>query len=88
MDQIICKLREPKILGMAIFDWIMTFIGIYLITIIVKYYYKNMNFYKLYLHLGIVTIIIGIILHKILGIDTMLGYYLGLNIKPKRIKCI
>jgi hypothetical protein len=27
----------------------------------------------------------GIVVHKILGVDTMLGYYLGINGVPRRV---
>jgi len=31
----------------------------------------------------IVWILIGIVIHLLVGVDTMLGYYLGLNKKPR-----
>ena len=82
-------LREPKIFNMAIFDWILTLLGSYAITwLLYKFNDIDISFTQMYVIITIGLVIIGIILHKILNVPTMLGYYLGLNKKPKRIKCI
>ncbi len=81
-------IREPKIFGMAIFDWTATLIAVYIITWFVNKRYPGYGFIKMFIVLAIITTIVAIIVHKIFGINTMLNYYLGLNPKPKRIKCI
>ncbi len=71
----ISDLRKPKILDMAIFDWVGTFAGAYIVSKIFDF-----NLMLTFLTL----IIIGILIHYILGVNTMFGYYLGLNEKPIR----
>jgi hypothetical protein len=72
------KLRQYKIFNMAIFDILVTYLSSYFIKKVFKLKYS-------YLNIFIFLIIIGIIVHKVLNIDTMLGYYLGLNGKPERL---
>ena len=76
MDQ----LRKPKILDMSIFDWVTTLIGGYLLA----HYLFKLNDTQSIVVFEIGFIIFGIIVHKLFGINTMLGYYLGINDKPKR----
>lgn len=73
-------LRKPKILDMSIFDWMTTLLGGYLISV----YLLNLHKVESIILFEILFIIFGIIVHKIFGINTMLGYYLGLNPKPLR----
>jgi len=73
-------LRKPKILDMSIFDWITALLGGYLLSI---YFFKFLDTLSIVLF-EIIFIIFGIIVHKLFGIDTMLGYYLGINDKPIR----
>ena len=77
-------LRKPKILDMSIFDLGSTLLAGYLIAI---YIFKLTDVYKIILF-ELIVILIGIITHKIFGINTMLGYYIGLNPKPIRKECI
>lgn len=76
MDQ----LRKPKLLDMSIFDWVTALLGGYIIAYYV-FDFKDTNLIILF-EFGF--IIFGIIVHKIFGINTMLGYYIGLNEKPIR----
>jgi hypothetical protein len=76
MDQ----LRKPKILDMSIFDWVTALLGGYIIA----YYFLELKDTNLIILFEIGFIIFGIIVHKIFGINTMLGYYIGLNEKPVR----
>jgi hypothetical protein len=76
MDQI----RKPKILDMSIFDWVTALLGGFLIA----YYLFDITDPLFIVLFEIGFIIFGIIVHKLFGINTMLGYYLGLNDKPKR----
>ena len=73
-------LRKPKIFDMSIFDWVTALLGGYLIC----KYLLNINETKYIILFEICFIIFGIIVHKIFGINTMLGYYLGINEKPLR----
>lgn len=81
---LIQTLRKPKIFGMAIFDWVMTFLGSYLLTYLIYTYYHKYDFTTLYTIVTIKLVILGIFMHWILGVKTMLGYYLGINSKPLR----
>lgn len=65
---------------MSIFDWVTALLGGFLIA----YYLLDITnpLYIVLFEIGF--IIFGIIVHKLFGINTMLGYYLGLNDKPKR----
>jgi hypothetical protein len=73
-------LRLPKILDMSIFDWVTALLGGYLLSI----YLFKIRDTKSIIIFEIMFIIFGIIVHKLFGIDTMLGYYLGINKKPIR----
>jgi len=77
------KLRGPKIFNMSVFDWITSLLGAWLIG---HYVLKIKSIFN-YVVWFIIWIILGIIVHKIFKIDTMLGYYLGINPKPKRKIC-
>jgi hypothetical protein len=73
-------LRKPKILDMSIFDWITALLFGYLLA---KYLFKLSDTSSIVLF-EISFIVFGIIVHKLFGINTMLGYYLGINDKPIR----
>ena len=81
---LIDTLRKPKIIDMSIFDWVMTLLVGYLLAI----YIFNLTDIYLILYFEMLVILLGIITHKIFGINTMLGYYIGLNPKPIRKECI
>jgi hypothetical protein len=76
MDQ----LRKPKILDMSIFDWVTALLGGYIFA----YYVLDLKDTNLIILFELGFIIFGIIVHKLFGINTMLGYYIGLNEKPIR----
>jgi hypothetical protein len=69
-------LRGPKILDMSIFDWLISLLGAYLLGRWLK-----VKMWPLFL---LCWILFGIAVHWIMGVPTMLGYYLGLNEKPVR----
>ena len=76
------RLRGPKILGMSIFDWVASLLG----GLLLGYYALG---FKTVLSMAVwivVWIALGVIAHIIAGVDTMFGYYLGLNAKPDRSK--
>lgn len=72
MSDLIGKLRGPKLMDMAIFDFVMTYVAAYFIQ---KKFMKKWSVNKLF----ILFILIGIFIHYKFEIPTMLGYYLGLN---------
>ena len=77
------KLRQPKIFDMAIFDWVATFVG----SIIIQKYIIYKQIKKSILQVFIYLIIMGIIIHKTMKVDTMFGYYIGINKKQIPTKC-
>lgn len=84
---IIQILRSYRIYGMAIFDWIITLLGAYILAKLLAPYFRSENFYRVFFNITFGLIIIAIFLHKMLNINTMLGYYLGLNEMPTIIRC-
>lgn len=84
---LIQQLREPRLFGMVVFDWSLTLLGAYLLTNIVYSYYKEIKFPKLYFGITIILLVLAVFLHWLFGINTMMGYYMGLNQMPKIIRC-
>ena len=73
------ELRRPKVLGMAVFDWVASI----LVAVLIGYFILHVR--GIWWIVWIVFwIAFGVIVHKVLGVDTMLGYYLGMNPMPKR----
>lgn len=64
------RLRRPKFLKMAIFDWALTIIGMLIIVAL-----TNMPFSVA----AVGTTILGVLVHLAMGVNTQFGYYLGLN---------
>lgn len=75
-------LRKPKIADMSIFDWLTSLLAAFFIGKL--YGIKGMAW--IFFIIG--WIIFGILMHWYFGIDTMLGYYLGINVKPVRKECL
>lgn len=71
------ELRRYRIAEIALFDVIGTFIGAYITK---QYFEIDISLTILF----ILFIILGIIVHKVIGTDTQLNYYLGISDKPKR----
>ena len=82
---IIDKLRGPKVLNMSIFDWVATFLVAVILSLVLHSFTK-INYLILLIVLFTLIIIIGILIHKALGIPTMFNYYLGLNNKESVLK--
>lgn len=76
----IASLREHRILGMAIFDWTTSLIG----GIIIGYFILDKSTLLMWIMWLTIWILFGVAVHLFFGIDTMLGYYLGLNKAPLR----
>lgn len=71
------KLREPRIVGLSIFDWTLSFTLAYIVGR--WFHFKTRQQWISWL---VLWVILGVVIHKIFGVNTMLGYYLGLNPKP------
>lgn len=66
-------LRKPRILGITLFDLILT-------IVITEYIFRYMGYKK---YIGVLfSIPIGIVTHWTLGINTTLNYYIGISQKP------
>lgn len=79
----ICTLRRPKILGMAVFDWVASL----LFAIIIGYFVLRLPNLASWMIWILWWILFGVIVHYMFGIHTMLGYYLGLNPPLRRTDC-
>ena len=76
---IIQTLREPRIFGMAIFDWVMSLLGAF----IIGHFLLKLRKWNYWVAWIIFWIGLGIFTHAVFRVNTMQGYYLGLNPKPK-----
>jgi hypothetical protein len=71
MTSLIKTLRTPRLFGMAIFDLVGSIVGTEFVT------YKLLGFKK---YTGaILAVPLGIVVHKVLNIDTELNRKLGIN---------
>ena len=73
-------LRGPKILGMAIFDWVFSLLAAYLIGS----HLLTLQTPQQWVTWTVLWILFGVMAHSIFGINTQFGYYLGLNPPPLR----
>ena len=90
---IIDQLRKPKIFNMALFDLTATFIGAFIIHILLWTYPLDMKHkekrtslqYILSLSLIFIMFLgLGVIFHRIFNIKSALSAYLGFNEMPIR----
>lgn len=73
-------LRSFRLYDMAVFDWAASLFGAYLIgKYILRIYLPSV-----WLLWFVVWTLLGVAVHAALGINTMFGYYIGLNPKPER----
>jgi hypothetical protein len=77
-------LRGPKIFDMSTFDWV-TSLGAAAIVGHFAMHLKKPIHWVVFLVAWTLT---GVLIHLAVGVDTMLGYYLGLNPKPVRKPCV
>jgi hypothetical protein len=75
-------LRKPKILNMSIFDWVTSLLGAGLFG-----WWLGLKGIQ-WLWFLLAWVVFGVVTHLAFGVDTMLGYYLGLNPKPERKECL
>jgi len=76
------QLRKPQVYGMSIFDWTLSLLGAF----ILGYYYSFRGIIAWILFI-LVWVLFGVVVHYSVGVNTMFGYYLGLNPKPERSSC-
>lgn len=77
------RLRSPKILDMSIFDWVTSLFGAWLIG----YFIIGIRSLGAWVLFFVLWVALGVLIHWMLGVPTMLGYYLGISGKPKRKQC-
>lgn len=74
------KLRSPKILDMSVFDWTTSIMG----AVIIGKWVLKLKHARDWLAFILAWITFGVVAHLVFGVDTMFGYYIGLNKKPVR----
>ena len=88
----ITELRKAKIyiplpsgwVGLAIFDIVVSILGLVLIFIICwKIHFPKLNIINFIIAGILLAIPLGIIAHILFGVNTSLNYALGLSYKPK-----
>lgn len=80
MTEIVTTLRRPRIFGIAIFD----LVGSYATALAIGYWLLRMRTCIEWIAWLLAWTAFGVIVHAMLGVPTMLGYYLGINHKPIR----
>ena len=83
MSSLISTLRKPKILDMAIFDWVATIIAAYLIWVWMKKRYSHTRSKRFLGIIFVTLVLLGIILHVVTRTPTKFNYYLGLGEDPR-----
>jgi hypothetical protein len=71
------KVRQPKFLNMAIFDWSATLLVVFLVSLLTC----TDNCGTTFLLYTLAAIVIFVSVHKATNTPTMFNYYLGLNDK-------
>jgi hypothetical protein len=74
-------LRKPKILNMSIFDWVTSLLGAGLVG-----WWLGLKGLQ-WVWFLVFWVVLGVVSHLAFGVNTMFGYYLGLNPKPERKEC-
>jgi hypothetical protein len=76
-------LRKPKLFNMSIFDWVTSLLGAVLLGLFFRI--KKSVDWALFI---VAWTLFGILTHLVFGVNTQLGYYLGLNPAPVRKECL
>lgn len=75
--------RKYKLFGLAIFDIVMSMIGLVLIFLIAKYkHFPNLKTRPFVIAGIMLAIPVGIVFHILFGTNTRLNYVLGLSNPP------
>ena len=64
---------------MSIFDWVTSIAGAILLG-----KWLGIKGFEQWIGFILAWIVFGIVVHYVVGVKTMLGYYIGLNEKPER----
>lgn len=83
MSNVVCVLRKPKVLNMSIFDWV----GSIAVAALIGYFILRLRTLPMWTMWLVFWVFLGVAVHWALGINTMLGYYLGINPSPIREDC-
>jgi hypothetical protein len=79
MSTILTTLRVPRIKGISIFDLVTAFLGMVLLALFIhKLGITTYSKFELVVIAILLTIPLGIIVHYVLGIHTVINSYLGL----------
>lgn len=76
-------LRKPKVWDMSIFDWVTSLLA----AVLIGRWFKVRGT-KAWIEFILYWTFLGVAIHWVAGVDTMLGYYLGINRKPVRVECV
>ena len=75
-------IRSYRIFGLAIFDIVLSMIGMIVLFIIAKLvFFKELDMWKFIVAAVFLTIPFGIVVHVLIGQNTTLNYNLGLSDK-------
>lgn len=77
------RMRGPRIFGLALFDWAFSLLGAWA----VGYFLLHLKGAVAWVLFIIFWILLGIFAHVATNTPTMLGYYLGLSVRPQIKKC-
>lgn len=77
------RVRQPKVFDMSIFDWVTSLFGAWLVG---RFLFGLHSVLAWVLFL-VLWVALGVAVHWMMGVPTMLGYYLGVSTKPDRKEC-
>lgn len=80
---IIDIVRKPKVFGMAAFDWTASLLAAFMVGKLIRI--NTVSQWTVFL---LFWVMFGVAVHYVLGVPTMLGYYLGLNPMPTQVECL
>ena len=83
MSSTISNLRSYRVYNIAMFDIVMSIIGVILIIAFSQKYYRGNYNWRSSMYAGAICAIpLGILFHTLTGTKTTLNYYLGLSQPP------
>lgn len=77
------RVRKPKVFDMSIFDWATSLLGAWLIG----RFLLGLRGALVWVLFLLFWVALGVAVHWIMGVPTMLGYYMGVSAKPQRKAC-
>lgn len=82
MSSIVEQLRRPRVLGMAVFDWVASLVGAVLVGLALGLRGPGQHPWQ-WASWIVFWVAAGVVVHAAVGVPTMLGYYLGFNARPR-----